>query len=123
MHALGDEGAPGPGPSREVRRMVNVLFTAALMLVGPALMVTSYQQVDAAEELARTGVQVTGSITHFSDARKASNRDITVEYVAADGVSRYANVPVDHEQHRSSVSRSPSHTANKIRTRLSCSAM
>lgn len=51
--------------------MVNVLFTAALMLVGPALMVTSDQQVDADEELARTGVQVTGSITHLSDARKA----------------------------------------------------
>lgn len=70
MHALGDEGAPGPGPSGEVRRMVNVLFTAALMLVGPALVVTSYQQVDADEELARTGVQVTGSITHFSDGRR-----------------------------------------------------
>ena len=99
MHALGDEGVPGLGPSGEVRRMVNVLFTAALMLVGPALMVTSYQQVDADEELRRTGV--TGSITHFSDARKASNRDITVEYMAADGVSRYANAPVDHEQHPS----------------------
>ncbi|MBD1591975.1 hypothetical protein HC744_07955 [Arthrobacter sp. S1_S22] len=24
--------------------------------------------------------------------------DIAVEYVAADGVSRYANAPVDHEQ-------------------------
>jgi len=59
------------GPSGEVRRMVNVLFTAALMPVGPALMATSYQQVDADEELGRPGVQVTGSIAHFSNARKA----------------------------------------------------
>lgn len=88
-------------PKSALHRMVNVLFTAALMLAGPALMVTSYQQVDVDEELARTGIQVTGTITHFSDARKASNRDITVEYTAADGVRRYANAPVDHEQHPS----------------------
>ncbi|MDQ0768437.1 cytochrome c oxidase assembly protein Cox11 [Pseudarthrobacter defluvii] len=94
-------GAAIKKPKSLLRRMVNVLFTAALMLVGPALMVTSYQQVDADEELARTGAQVSGTITYFSDARKASNRDITVEYEAADGVSRYANAPVDHEQHPS----------------------
>ena len=88
-------------PKSAVRRMVNVLFAVVLMLLGPALMITSYQQVDADEELARTGVHVAGTITYFSDARKASNRDITVEYVAADGVNRYANAPVDHEQHPS----------------------
>lgn len=82
-------------------RILNVLLAAALMLAGPALMVANYQQVDADEELARTGVQVTGTITYFSDARKASNRGITVEYMAADGVTRYANAPVDHEQHPS----------------------
>lgn len=61
----------------------------------------SYQQVDADEELARTGVRITGTIAYFNDARKASNRDITVEYLAADGVPRYGNAPVDHEQHPS----------------------
>lgn len=88
-------------PKSVLRRVVNMLLAAVLMLAGPALMITSYQQVDADEELARTGVHVTGTITYFSDARKASNRDITVEYVAADGVNRYANAPVDHEQHPS----------------------
>ena len=88
-------------PKSVLRRVVNVLLAAVLMLAGPALMITSYQQVGADEELARTGVHVTGTITYFSDARKASNRDITVEYVAADGVNRYANAPVDHEQHPS----------------------
>lgn len=88
-------------PKSLLSRTLNVLFIAALMLAGPALMVTSYLQVDVDEELARTGVQVTGTITYFSDARKASTRDITVEYVPADGVTRYASVPVDHEQHPS----------------------
>jgi len=88
-------------PNSLLQRIASVLFTAALILVGPTLMMTSYQQVDADEELARTGVQVTGTITYFSDARKASNRAIRVEYMAADGVSRYANAPVDHEQHPS----------------------
>ena len=88
-------------PESRLHRMVNAMFVAVLMLAGPGLMAASYQQVDADEELARTGVQVSGTITYFSDARKASNRDITVEYVAADGVSRYASAPVDHEQHPS----------------------
>lgn len=86
-------------PKSVVRRIVNVLFAVVLMLLGAALMITSYQQVDADEELARTGVHVAGTITYFSDARKASNRDITVEFVAADGVNRYAHAPLDHEQH------------------------
>jgi hypothetical protein len=80
-------------PKSLPRRILNVLLAAGLMLAGPTLMLTSYQQVDADEELARTGVQVTGTITYFSDARKASNRGITVEYVAVDGVSRHANAP------------------------------
>lgn len=104
-------------------RMLNVLFAAALILAGPALMVTSYQQVDADEELARTGAQVTGTITYFSDARKASNRDITVEYVAADGVSRYANAPVDHEQHPSVGEQVTVAYRKQTRTKQSCSAM
>lgn len=86
-------------PKSVVRRVVNVLLAAVLMLVGATLMITSYQQVDADEELARTGVHVAGTITYFSDARKASNLDITVEFVAADGVNRYAHAPLDHEQH------------------------
>jgi len=98
MGAVTSPGTMNKKPKSLPRRMVNVLFTAALMLAGPALMMTSYQQVDADEELARTGVHAAGSITYFSDARKASNRNITVEYVAADGVTRYANAPVDHEQ-------------------------
>lgn len=110
-------------PKSVLRRVVNVLLAAVLMLAGPALMITSYQQVDADEELARTGVHVTGIITYFSDARKASNRDITVEYVAADGVNRYANAPVDHEQHPPLAGRSPSPIGNKTLTKQSCSAM
>ena len=101
MGTVTSPGALNKKRKSVLHRMVNVLFTAALMLAGPALMVTSYQQVDADEELARTGTHVTGTITYFSDARKASNRDITVEYMTADGVTRYANAPVDHEQHPS----------------------
>lgn len=97
--AVTSPGAMIKKPKSLPRRILNVLLAAALMLAGPTLMVTSYQQVDADEELARTGVQATGTITYFSDARKASNRGITVEYVAVDGVSRYANARVDHEQH------------------------
>ena len=51
-------------PKSVVRRIVNVLFAVVLMLLGAALMITSYQQVDADEELARTGVHVAGTITY-----------------------------------------------------------
>jgi hypothetical protein len=101
MGAVTSPGAIIKKPKSLPSRILNVLFAAALMLAGPILMVTSYQQVDADEELARTGLQVTGTITYFSDARKASNRGITVEYVAADGVTRYAHARVDFEQHPS----------------------
>ena len=101
MGAVTSPGTMNKKPKSLLQRVGNVLLAAVLMLVGPALMVTSYQQVDADEELARTGVQVSGTITYFSDTRKASNRDITVEYVAADGVTRYVNAAVDHEQHPS----------------------
>ena len=38
-------------PKSVLRRVVNMLLAAVLMLAGPALMITSYQQVDADEEL------------------------------------------------------------------------
>jgi hypothetical protein len=101
MGAVTSPGAIIKKPKSLPIRILNVLLAVALMLMGPILMVTSYQQVDADEELARTGLQATGTITYFSDARKASNRGITVEYVTADGVTRYAHARVDFEQHPS----------------------
>jgi hypothetical protein len=88
-------------PKSLLSRVLNAVLAGALILLGPVMMMVGTQLVDADEELARTGVRVSGTIVYFSDARKASNRDITVEYVAADGLSRHANAPVDHDQHPS----------------------
>lgn len=74
-------------------------FVAVLLLAGPVMIGIGSSMTDSDEELARTGTRVTGTIVDFDDVRKASNRDITVEYMSADGVSRRTFANVDHEQH------------------------
>jgi hypothetical protein len=71
-----------------------VLFLGA----GPTLIVAGTLQVDADDELARTGEQVSGTIVRFDDTNKASDRDIRVEYQSADGDFRYVSANVDHDQ-------------------------
>lgn len=80
-------------------RALNVALGAVLIFVGPALMVAGTQSVDADEELARTGVHAPGIIVDFTDGRKASARNITVEFTSADGGTHRASAAVDHEQH------------------------
>jgi hypothetical protein len=74
-------------------------FVAVLLLAGPVMIGIGSSMTDSDGELARTGTRVTGTIVDFDDVRKASNRDITVEYMSADGVSRRTFANVDHEQH------------------------
>lgn len=60
---------PSSGTTKAYQTMLDLhigtLFAAVLMLVVPALMVASCQQVGADEELVRTGVQAAGTITYI----------------------------------------------------------
>lgn len=47
----------------------------------------------------RDWAQTSGTIIHFNDVTKASERRIRVEYTAADGVARQTFAAVDHDQH------------------------
>ena len=74
-------------------------FVALLLLTGPVMIGIGASMTDSDEELARTGMQAIGTIVDFDDVRNASKRDITVEYISADGASRRTFANVDHEQH------------------------
>lgn len=80
-------------------RLVNVLLTLLVLAIGPVLIGAGTYQIDADEQLVRTGERAVGSIVDFSDARKASNRRITVEFLTADGSVHVARAAVDHDQH------------------------
>lgn len=80
-------------------RLGGLAFAALLLLGGPVMIGIGSSMTDSDEELARTGTQVTGTIVDFDDVRKASNRDITVDYVAADGTGYSTVATVDHDQH------------------------
>lgn len=80
-------------------RLGGFAFVAILLLTGPVLIGIGSSMTDSDEELARTGLHATGSIVHFDDVRKASNRKITVEYIAADGTRYSTFASVDHNQH------------------------
>ncbi len=80
-------------------RLGGVAFIAILLLTGPVLIGIGSSLADSDEELARTGIHTTGSIVEFDDVRKASNRKITVEYIAANGTGYSTVASVDHDQH------------------------
>jgi hypothetical protein len=76
-----------------------IAFVALLLLTGPVMIGIGSSINDSDEELARTGLHTTGSIVDFADVRKASNRNITVRYIAADGTGYSTFASVDHDQH------------------------
>lgn len=80
-------------------RLGGFAFIAILLLTGPVLIGIGSSLADSDEELARTGIHTTGSIVDFDDVRKASNRKITVEYMAGDGTGYSTFASVDHDQH------------------------
>ncbi|MBT2588522.1 DUF3592 domain-containing protein [Arthrobacter sp. ISL-95] len=80
-------------------RLGGVAFVALLLLTGPVMIGIGSSMNDSDEELARTGLHTTGSIVDFADVRKASNRNITVQYIDADGTGYSTFASVNHGQH------------------------
>jgi hypothetical protein len=78
---------------------VSLAITALVLCLGPVLIVVGTLLVDADDELARSGERTVGLIVDFDDVRKASARDIRVEYQSADGFVYYTSAAVDHDQH------------------------
>lgn len=78
---------------------LNLGVTVLVLCLGPILIGVGSFMINADEELARTGAQATGTIIHFDDVTKASERRIKVEYTAADGVLHRTFAAVDHDQH------------------------
>ena len=80
-------------------RLVNLFFALLVLCLGPVLIGAGTHQINADEELVRTGEHAPGTIVDFSDVRKASNRKITVEFQSADGLVHVTGAAVDHDQH------------------------
>lgn len=80
-------------------RLGGVAFGAVLLLTGPAMIGIGSSMADSDEELARMGIQTTGTIVDFDDVRNASKRDITVDYTADDGSVHFTIATVNHDQH------------------------
>ncbi|MGN7252470.1 DUF3592 domain-containing protein [Arthrobacter sp. SAFR-014] len=76
-----------------------IAFVALLLLTGPVMIGIGSSMTHADEELARTGVHTAGTIVDFSDARRASQRNISVKYMSADGSPYSTYASVDHDQH------------------------
>lgn len=86
-------------PKQKPAWLLNLVVTALVLCLGPILMVVGALQINADEDLMRTGEQVPGTITEFHDNRKASDRKMEVEFQAADGSLHYEWIAVDYEQH------------------------
>ncbi|MDR6507201.1 DUF3592 domain-containing protein [Arthrobacter oryzae] len=67
-----------PKPLRS--RLVNLIVTLLVVCLGPVLIGVGTHQINADEELVRSGERAPGTIVAFSDVTKASNRKITVEF-------------------------------------------
>jgi hypothetical protein len=86
-------------PKSSLGRWANLAITALVLCLGPVLIVVGTLLIDADDELARSGERTAGTIVDFDDVRKASARDIRVEYQSADGFVHYTSAAVDHDQH------------------------
>jgi hypothetical protein len=86
-------------PKLSPGRWANLAITALVLCLGPVLIVVGTLLIDADDELARSGEQTVGTIVDFDDVRKASARDIKVEYQSVDGFVHYTSAAVDHDQH------------------------
>lgn len=78
---------------------LNLAVTVLVLCLGPLMIGVGSFMINADEELARIGAQAPGTIVHFEDVTKASERRIRVDYTAADGVPRKTFAAVDHDQH------------------------
>jgi hypothetical protein len=79
--------------------VANIAIAVLLFVLGPVMIGIGTHLSSADAELVRTGERATGTIVNFNDVRKASSRDIDVEFQSADGQFHSVEVPVDHEQH------------------------
>jgi hypothetical protein len=86
-------------PKLTLGRWANLAITALVVFLGPVLIVVGTLHIDADEELARSGERTVGTIVDFDDVRKASARNIRVEYQALDGLVHHTSASVDHDQH------------------------
>jgi hypothetical protein len=78
---------------------LNLAVTVVVLCLGPVMIGVGSFMINADEELARIGTQTTGTIVHFDDVTKASERRIRVDYTAADGAAHRTFAAVDHDQH------------------------
>lgn len=86
-------------PKNVRRAAANIAIAVLLFALGPVLIGLGTHLSSADAELLRTGERATGTIVDFNDVRKASSRDIDVEFRSADGRLHSVEVPVDHDQH------------------------
>lgn len=78
---------------------LNLAVTVLVLCLGPILIGVGSFMINADEELARTGAQVSGTIVHFDDVTKASERRMQVAFTTADGSPHKTFAAVDHDQH------------------------
>ncbi|ACL39026.1 conserved hypothetical protein [Pseudarthrobacter chlorophenolicus A6] len=78
---------------------LNLAVTALVLLLGPVMMGLGSFMIGADKDLERSGVQAAGTIVHFDDVTKASERRMKVEFTSADGASHATWATVDHDQY------------------------
>ncbi|WP_235501581.1 DUF3592 domain-containing protein [Arthrobacter sp. Leaf137] len=78
---------------------LNLAVTVLVLLLGPVMIGLGSFMIGADEDLARSGVQATGTIVHFDDVTKASERRMKVEFTSGDGASHATWATVDHDQY------------------------
>lgn len=78
---------------------LNLVITVLVLCLGPVFIGVGSFMINADEELGRTGEQATGTIVHFDDVTKSSNRRIQVDFTAADGSVHRTFAAVDYDQH------------------------
>ncbi len=86
-------------PQQAWKWVLNLVVTVLVVLLGPVMFVVGNSMIGADEELERTGVHAAGTIVHFDDVTKASQRRIKVEFYAGDASVHATFAAVDHDQH------------------------
>lgn len=82
-----------------VGSIFNGIVMVLVLLLGPAMIVFGQYLVNIDEELKQTGTQTTGIIIDFDDVNKASEREITVQFMSEDGSYHRTWADVDHDAH------------------------
>jgi hypothetical protein len=86
-------------PAQPWKKKLNLAVTVLVLCLGPIMIGVGSFMINADEELARTGARTTGTIVHFDDVTKASQRRIQVDFTTPDGSRHRAFAAVDHDQH------------------------